>query len=369
MDDRRYWVGFNLIKGIGAVRLQGLLDHFGDLALAWQASPLELQAAGLSPKIVQNFIQIRQQVDLQRVMDDIHRLGMQVMTWQDEQYPGRLKEIAQPPPVLYIKGSYELEDAWAVAVVGTRHLTAYGRQIAEEIGRFLGSHGITVVSGLARGVDAIAHAAALDAGGRSLAVLGSGIDRIYPPENRQLADRLCAAGGLISDYPPGTPPDSANFPPRNRIISGLSLAIVVVEAGLESGAMITASFAAEQGREVFAVPGNIHAPQSAGTNRLIQDGAHPLLDPHEILTALELTCVEEKIATRRSLPADPTESRLLDEIGFEPVHADDLSARLDLPIETVSAALTVMELKGMIRQVGGMSYVAVRECAGVYGAK
>jgi DNA processing protein len=369
MDDRRYWVGFNLIKGIGAVRLQGLLDHFGDLALAWQASPLELQAAGLSPKIVQNFIQIRQQVDLQRVMDDIHRLGMQVMTWQDEQYPGRLKEIAQPPPVLYIKGSYELEDAWAVAVVGTRHLTAYGRQIAEEIGRFLGSHGITVVSGLARGVDAIAHAAALDAGGRSLAVLGSGIDRIYPPENRQLADRLCAAGGLISDYPPGTPPDSANFPPRNRIISGLSLAIVVVEAGLESGAMITASFAAEQGREVFAVPGNIHAPQSAGTNRLIQDGAHPLLDPHEILSALELTCVEEKIATRRSLPADPTESRLLDEIGFEPVHADDLSARLDLPIETVSAALTVMELKGMIRQVGGMSYVAVRECAGVYGAK
>lgn len=368
-DEHIYWVAFNLIKGIGAVRLQTLLDHFGDLSLAWKASTVELESSGLSPKIIQNIQKMRQQVDLERIMADIERQHIQILTWQDEKYPARLKEITQPPPVLYLRGSYELEDAWAVAVVGTRHITAYGRQVAEELGSFLGSHGITVISGLARGVDAVAHTAALDAGGRSLAVMGSGVDRLYPPENRQLADRLIEAGGLISDYAPGTPPDSANFPPRNRIISGLSLAVVVVEAGLESGAMITANFAAEQGREVFAVPGNIHAPQSAGTNRLIQDGAHPLLDPHEILTALELTCVEEKIATRRSLPADPTESRLLDEIGFEPVHADDLSARLDLPIETVSAALTVMELKGMIRQVGGMSYVAVRECAGVYGAK
>jgi DNA processing protein len=366
-DDQQYWVGFNLIKGIGAVRLQGLLDHFGDLSLAWQASTTQLEQSGLSPKIVQTIVQVRRQVDLQRVMDDIQKQGIQVVTWQDEKYPARLKEITQPPPVLYLKGSYELEDAWAVAVVGTRHITAYGRQVAEEIGRFLGSHGITVVSGLARGVDAVAHAAALDAGGRSLAVLGCGVDRIYPPENRQLAEKLCVAGGLLSDYAPGTPPESANFPPRNRIISGLSLAVVVIEAGLESGAMITATFAAEQGRDVFAVPGNIHAPQSAGTNHLIQDGAHPLLDPHEILSALELTCVEEKIATRRSIPADPTESRLLSEMGFEPMHADELSARLALPIETVSAALTVMELKGMVRQVGGMSYVTVRESASIYG--
>lgn len=366
-DDQQYWVGFNLIKGIGAVRLQGLLDHFGDLSLAWQASITQLEQSGLSPKIVQTIVQVRRQVDLQRVMDDIQKQGIQVVTWQDEKYPARLKEITQPPPVLYLKGSYELEDAWAVAVVGTRHITAYGRQVAEEIGRFLGSHGITVVSGLARGVDAVAHAAALDAGGRSLAVLGCGVDRIYPPENRQLAEKLCTAGGLLSDYAPGTPPESANFPPRNRIISGLSLAVVVIEAGLESGAMITATFAAEQGRDVFAVPGNIHAPQSAGTNHLIQDGAHPLLDPHEILSALELTCVEEKIATRRSIPADPTESRLLSEMGFEPMHADELSARLALPIETVSAALTVMELKGMVRQVGGMSYVTVRESAPIYG--
>ncbi len=367
MNDPRYWVGFNLIKGIGAVRLQGLLDHFGDLSLAWGASQVQLEQSGLSPKLARTILQVREQVDLDRVMDDIRKKDIQVLTWRDDKYPARLMEITQPPPVLYLKGSYELEDAWAVAVVGTRHITAYGRQVAEEIGRFLGSHGITVVSGLARGVDAIAHTTALEAGGRSLAVLGSGVDRIYPPENRQLADKLCEAGGLLSDYAPGTPPESANFPPRNRIISGLSLAVVVVEAGLESGAMITAAFAAEQGRDVFAVPGNIHAPQSVGTNHLVHEGAHPLLDPHEILSALELTCVEEKIATRRSIPADPTESRLLAEMGLEPLHADELSTRLDLPIEVVSAALTVMELKGMVRQVGGMSYSAVHESTAIYG--
>jgi DNA processing protein len=366
-DERLFWIGFNLIKGIGAVRLQALLEHFGELSTAWQAPAFELEQAGLGPKIIQNLLQVRRQVDLPLIMAEIEEKGIQVLTWQDEKYPARLKEINQPPPVLYLKGSYELEDAWAVAVVGTRHITAYGRQIAEEIGSFLGNHGITVISGLARGVDAVAHTAALDAGGRSLAILGCGVDRIYPPENKRLAEKLCEAGGLISDYAPGTPPDSANFPPRNRIISGLGLATVVIEAGMQSGAMITATFAAEQGREVFAVPGNIHAPQSAGTNHLIQEGARPLLTPQDILSALELTCVEEKIESRRSLPADPTESRIITEMGLEPVHADELSARLDLPIESVSASLTVMELKGLVRQVGGMSYVAVRESMGIYG--
>lgn len=366
-DEPLYWVGFNLIKGIGAVRLQALLDHFGDLSLAWRASTAELESAGLSPKIIENLTQIRQQVDLQRFYSDIEKKGIQVLTWQDETYPARLKEINQPPPVLYMRGSYELEDAWAVAVVGTRHITAYGRQVAEETASFLGNHGITVVSGLARGVDSVAHTAAIHSGGRSIAILGCGVDKIYPPENCQLSEKLIEAGCLLSDYAPGTPPDSANFPPRNRIISGLSLATVIIEAGMESGAMITAAFAADQGREVFAVPGNIHAPQSAGTNHLIQEGARPLLDPHEILSVLELTCVEEKKATRRSLPADPTEARLLSEMGLEPLHADELSTRLEIPIEMISATLTVMELKGMVRQVGGMSYVAVRETAGVYG--
>ena len=170
-------------------------------------------------------------------------------------------------------GAITTEDQWAVAVVGTRRITAYGRQVAEEIARGLVQNGVTVVSGLARGVDAVAHQSALKNGGRTLAVLGSGVDNIYPPEHRKLADEINQSGAIISDYPPGTPPDSANFPPRNRIISGLAQAVIVVEAGEKSGALITAAFAAEQGRDVFAVPGYLYAPQSLGTNRLIHDGA------------------------------------------------------------------------------------------------
>ena len=199
-----------------------------------------------------------------------------MLTWEDAAYPHRLKEIDQPPPVLYLRGEILDEDGWCVAMVGTRRITVYGRQVAEEMASFLARRGITLVSGLARGVDGVAHEACLRAGGRTFAVLGSGVDRIYPPEHEKPGrTRIIERGAVISDYAPGTPPDSANFPPRNRIISGLSLATIVVEAGETSGALITATFAAEQGRDVLAVPGNINAPQSKGTNRLIQNGARP----------------------------------------------------------------------------------------------
>jgi DNA processing protein len=263
--------------------------------------------------------------------------------------------------VLYLKGALLPEDDWAVAVVGTRHVTAYGRQVAEEIASFLAVNGVTVVSGLARGVDSIAHSTALHSGGRTIAVLGSGVDRIYPPEHRKLVDEIAVQGALVSDYPPGTEPAGVNFPPRNRIISGLSLAVVVVEAGDKSGALITASFAAEQGRDVLAVPGNIHAPQSKGANRLIQQGAHPILDPQDILEVLNLTMVAEHRAARVSLPSDPVEARLISLLGAEPLHVDELGLKADLPIASVTAALAMMELKGMVRQVGGMQYVALRE--------
>ncbi len=361
MNDNRYWVGFNLVKGIGAVRLQALREHFGDLSLAWQSPVDALQAAGLSQKIAERVLQARANVDLERFMEQIAAQGIQVLTWEDEAYPSRLKEIDQPPPVLYLRGELTTEDSWAVAVVGTRRVTAYGRQVTDELASYLAQNGVTVVSGMARGVDAIAHQSALKAGGRTLAVMGNGVDRIYPPEHRTLAEQILAKGALLSDYVPGTPPESANFPPRNRIISGLSLAVVVVEAGETSGALITAQFAVDQGREVFAVPGNILAAQSKGTNRLIQQGAHPLLSAREVLEALNLTRVSEQRLVRKVLPVDEVESKLLSVLGAEPLHMDDIRNQTGLPIERVSATLVMMELKGMVRQVGGMNYVAVRE--------
>lgn len=361
MDDKRYWIGFNLIKGIGAVRMQALIQHFGDLELAWKAAPAELAQAGLGGKLIERIIQAREEVDLDRLWDKIEAQGIKVLTWEDESYPGRLKEIDQPPPVLYIRGEYLQDDLFAVAVVGTRRVTAYGRQITEELSSFLAVNGLTVISGLARGVDAIAHQSTLKAGGRTVAVLGSGVDKIYPPEHRGLAEQMMERGAIVSDYAPGTPPDASNFPPRNRIISGLSLAVVVIEAGETSGALITAEFAAEQGREVFAVPGSILAPQSKGTNKLIQRGALPLLSMNDLMQALDLTRVGEQKAARKAIPADETEARLMNVLGSEPLHVDEIRSQAELPIEKVSATLALMELKGMVRQVGSMNYVAVHE--------
>lgn len=359
--DKRYWVGFNLVKGIGAVRLQALRDHFGDLELAWQAPLDALKAAGLSQKLAERVTQIRASVDLEKYMARVAAQGISILTWDDERYPQRLKQIDQPPPVLYERGALSDEDTWAVAVVGTRRVSAYGRQVAEELASFLANHGVTVVSGLARGVDAIAHQSALRSGGRTVAVLGSGVDRIYPPEHAQLAAKIISSGAILSDYAPGTAPEAANFPPRNRIISGLSMATVVVEAGETSGALITAQFALDQGREVFAVPGTILAAQSMGTNRLIAQGAHPLLSPQDLLDVLNLGRVTEQRQVRKILPGNETEAQLLAVLTHEPMHMDEIRNQTGLPIERVSSALVMMELKGMVRQVGGMNYVSVRE--------
>ena len=211
--------------------------------------------------MIANLLKVRSQVSLDKVWEKLQAGSIQVLTWDDETYPRRLKEIDQPPPVLYLRG--ELSGR-PVGGGDRRHTAHYRLRTPDHRGnsRRPGPNGMTVVSGLARGVDAVAHQAALKAGGRTIGVLGSGVDQIYPPEHRRLAEQIMHKGALVSDYPPGTPPDAANFPPRNRIISGLSLAVVVVEAGGTSGALITAVFAAEQGREVFAVPGNITAPQS-----------------------------------------------------------------------------------------------------------
>ena len=365
-EDIKYWVGFNLVKGIGPVRLERILEHFGSLREAWSAKPYQLRGAGLNDKLCQQMVRIRSEVCLDALVEDLAAAGIQVLTWDDQAYPERLRGINQSPFVFYLKGSLVEEDVWSVAVVGTRRFSAYGRQVTETITRILAEQGITIVSGLARGIDGIAHQAALEVGGRTLAVLGSGLDRIYPPEHRGLAERICAQGGLISDYPPGTPPDGSNFPPRNRIISGLSKAVLVIEAGVKSGALITADYAAEQGRDVFAVPGKITAPLSRGANKLIKLGAHPLLEAQDVLDFLNMKLIARQQVVRRTLPGDPKEAVLYSAVGDEPLHVDELSNLTKLPIEEVTATLAVMELKGMVRKTFGMKYIAVREERSTY---
>jgi DNA processing protein len=358
-------VGFNHVKGIGAVRLRALIDRFGSAEAAWNAPVDALRAERLPPKVLENLLAVRHSVSLETLLESYARRGIQVMTWDDPAYPRRLAVIDQPPPVLYVRGELLPEDDMAVAVVGTRKMTVYGRQVAEEIGAYLAANRITLVSGLARGVDRVAHEAVLKAGGRSIAVLGSGVDRIYPSEHSRLAEEIMRHGAVISDYAPGTPPDGVNFPPRNRIISGLSLATIVVEASFQSGSLITATFAAEQGREVFAVPGPIYGPQSKGCNQLIRDGAHPLINMEELISVLQLDGVVQK-QEARSLLSDPalltpSEARLLQVLADVPQHMDEICAQSGLPIDAVSAALTLMELKGIVRQAGAMNFSLVRE--------
>ncbi|MFH1185569.1 MAG: DNA-processing protein DprA [Chloroflexota bacterium] len=368
MHDRPYWLGFNLVRGIGAVRLRSLIDHFGDAQAAWNGTADQLRAAGLGAKTIARLVALRSDVDIDLLWQRVESQGVKILTSEDEAYPKRLKEIDQPPPVLFVRGDWSPGDEFAVAIVGTRRVTPYGRQITEQLSGYLAANGITIISGLARGVDEIAHSAALSAGGRTAAVLGSGVDRIYPPENRALAEKIIESGALLSDYPMGTAPESSNFPPRNRIISGLAMATIVVEAGETSGALITSEFAAEQGRDVFAVPGSILAPQSKGTNKLIQNGALPLLSPEDVLQGLHLGRAGEQRAAQRVLPADETENRVMNALGSEPIHVDEIRNQTGLAVEKVSAALVMMELKGMVRQVGGMQYVAVREVQSGYSA-
>ena len=362
MTDVKYWVGFNIVPGIGPARLQKLLDHFGDAESAWHAAPLELARAGLDRKSLQNLLAMRGKLDLDAEMRRIEDAGAHVLTLQDENYPRLLRQIHLPPPVLYVRGSCLPEDEWAIAVVGTRRAKAYGREVTRYLAGGLARNGITVVSGMARGIDSQAHRTALEAGGRTIAVLGSGIDIIYPHENVDLAQDIVNRGALMTEYPLGTKPDRRNFPPRNRIISGLTLGTLVTQAGEGSGALITAYFALEQGREVFAVPGSLLDRGSSGTNRLIQQGeAKLVLNVEDILEELNLTMVSQQAEVRAVVPENQTEALLLKHLSEEPVHVDELGRASGLPIAQVSGTLALMELKGLVRQTGAMNYVLARE--------
>jgi DNA processing protein len=359
--DTKYWVAFNNIPGIGRVRLSLLEQHFGSLRDAWTAPLSEVRKAGLDAAAVRAITRWRDTVSPDDEVAKLARAGVGVLTSNEEAYPVRLREIYDYPPVLYLRGELRPEDEYAVAVVGTRRATVYGKQVTGELAAELAAAGITVVSGLARGVDTIAHRAALEAGGRTIAVFACGLDQIYPPENERLARDIVTRGACVSEYPLGMRPRAENFPRRNRILSGLSLGVLVTEAAEDSGAMITARFAVEQNREVFAVPGSVLSPASRGTNRLIQEGAKLVRGYTDVLEELNLTTVARQMEMREVLPESATEAVLLKELGAEPAHIDEVCRRSGLPAATVSGALAMMELKGLVRQVGAMNYVLARE--------
>jgi DNA processing protein len=361
-DELKYWVAFSRIARVGAVRSALLEEHFPSMAEAWRASALELRSAGLDQGTVTSIVSSRASIDPDSEMDKLSRSGVKAYCWRDEGYPRLLKEVDDRPPVLYVRGDLRPEDEWSVAVVGTRRATPYGRQAAEHFAADLARHKITVVSGLARGIDAIAHRAALSAGGRTVGVLACGLDLVYPPEHNRLAQEISQNGALLSDYPLGTQPRSEFFPRRNRILSAVSLGVLVVEGDVDSGALITARMALDQNRDVFAVPGSIYAPTHRGANKLIREGEAKLVTTTEdILEELNLTMTTHQMELREAAPADETEAALLRVLSSQPVHIDEVQRQSGLPIASVSGALAMLELKGMVHQVGPMSFVRARD--------
>jgi DNA processing protein len=365
--DLKYWVALNRITGLGRVRYSLMERHFPSMEEAWNASASELKAAGLEGKLAARVVSERADISPDAEIERLAKHNVTALTWHDPAYPPRLKEIYDLPPVLFVRGQLTAADEWCLAVVGTRRPTPYGRQVAEEMSYRLAQNSICVVSGLARGVDSIAHRAALDAGGRTVAVLACGLDIVYPPEHAKLALEIAERGALVSDYPLGTQPRGDFFPRRNRIMSGLSLGVLVVEGDVKSGAMITARLALEQDREVFAVPGSIFSAQSRGTNSLIQDGAKLVQRVEDVLEELNLTMVPQQIEMEENVPATDTEAALLRHISREPAHVDEVCRESGLPIATVSSVLAMLELKGLVRQMGPMSYVRAREAQASYG--
>lgn len=356
-----YYNAFNQITQIGSVRFRKLLNFFPDLETGWKAPAEKLLAAGLEEGVVEKILEARKQIDPETEFAKLQKLGIRLLTIQDESYPKLLKEIPNPPVVLYLLSELLPRDEMAVAVVGSRKPSSYGQQVTQDLVRDLVRSNITVVSGLALGIDAIAHQMAVEYEGRTLAILACGLDAIYPAYNRTLADRILRDhGAILSELPLGTPPLKHHFPNRNRIISGLALGTVVVEAATDSGALITAHHALEQNRQVFAVPGSIYNPASAGPNNLLKMGAKPVTAVRDILEELNLTHLQNQIATQEIIGDNEEENKVLGILSRQPIHFDAISKTLDLPASTLAATLTIMEMKGKVRNLGGNQYVKNR---------
>ncbi len=357
-EDAPYRVAFSHVTGIGPARMTALERAFESLEEAWSADRTRLREAGLDSRAIEELESTRAGFDPFEAYSKMLDAGIEALTPHDEAFPRRLREIPDPPPLLYVRGELQERDEWSVAIVGTRRPTAYGRQVTSALAAELADAGLTIVSGLARGVDGIAHETALERGGRTVAVVACGLDRVYPPEHKRLAAQILETGGaLISEYPLGTRPDARFFPRRNRIIAGVTLGTLVTEAGEKSGTWHTVTSALDQGREVFAVPGPITSEQSSGANNVIQRGLGKLVTcAQDVLDELNVGPIERQAELAERLPEDPVEAMLLQQIGSEPIHVDELSRLIQQPVHETAAAMATLELKGLIHQVGPMTY-------------
>ncbi|MFH1890771.1 MAG: DNA-processing protein DprA [Candidatus Kuenenbacteria bacterium] len=360
-NDIKYWVAISNIDEMGPVRFKNLYSFFSSMQSAWQANASQLRQAGLADKIANNFLSSRNKINPDEEMEKLMKEKIQTVTILDDGYPKLLKELYAPPAVLYYKGKLiDSRDKFGVGVVGTRKFSAYGKRVTENLAAELAKQNITIISGLALGIDTLAHTAVVQQKGRTIAVMGAGLaeQNIYPSINRYLADKIVEENGLLlSEYPIDMMPLKQNFPQRNRIISGLSIGVIIIEAPERSGALLTARYALEQNRDVFAVPGNIFQENSVGPHNLIKMGAKLVASAEDVLEALNLQQVMET-APRREITADNHEEEiLLGLLSAEPIHINDIIKKSGIGTSLVNSTIALMEIKGKVKNLGNMMYV------------
>ena len=360
--DIKYWLALNSLPNVGPVTVKRLWNHFGSARAVWEADEENiLKIEGITKPVLKSFLENRKQINLEAELEAILKSKIKVLTLEDEDYPTGLKNVYDPPPVLYVKGEILKADEKALGIVGTRKASRYGLETARKLALELASLGITIVSGMALGIDTAAHKGALEAKGRTIAVFGCGVDVLFPPENKDLAREIELSGALVSEFPVGTKVEKGYFPRRNRIISGLSLGVIVVEGHYDSGAMITAKLALEYNREVFAVPGSIEISQSKGPHWLIKQGAKLIESAEDVLE--ELKCVlpkkEVKPLGRDYGDLSAEEQKIIEILSSEPKHIDDLTLVTGFPSAQVAGLLTLLELKKVVKQSPGKIFSLV----------
>ncbi|MBX4204936.1 MAG: DNA-processing protein DprA [Candidatus Doudnabacteria bacterium] len=360
-EEEMFANALNLIPMLGPVRLAHMRGKFGTYEKAWMAKRADYVAIGFNPKLVEQIVSLKEQIDPSAEYGKLGRHGISIVLINSGQYPDQLKEISAAPPILYIRGQIQVLNTTCIAVVGTRKITVYGKRAADEIVGGLVSSGLTIASGLAYGIDGAALTAALNNGGRTIAVLATPLDddSISPRTNYNLAQRILESGCIISEYGLGASVQKQNFPIRNRILSGLGIGTLVIEADVDSGSLITASYALEQNREVFAVPGSIFSEVSRGTNNLIKKGAKLVTTHLDILEELNL---DVALTTEFETGQDTTdeEQKIIDSLSREPVHIDELVRALGLPAAEINSTLVMLEMKGRVKNFGGAKFAKIR---------